>query len=172
MAAKSWDSKRKVVKAIKTYAAHEVPIHPTLAKVLAKWKLEGWPKRMGRPPKASDLVVPTLNNTHRDVRKALEHFHEDLERLGLRTRRHYDSRRTFISLGLDAGASKDNLQAITHPRPADAFDLYRTPSWEGRCNAVNHLKVELREGQLIPLKLAKGGSGSGANEARGGDGDE
>ena len=50
---------------------------------------------------------------HRDVRKALEDFREELERPGLRMRRHYDARRTFISLGLDAGASKDLLQSIT-----------------------------------------------------------
>ena len=38
-----------------------------------------------------------INGDHRDVRKALEDFHEDLKRLGLRKRRHYDARRTFIS---------------------------------------------------------------------------
>jgi hypothetical protein len=85
------------------------------------------------------------------VRKALEDFHEDLDRLGLRKRRHYDARRTFISLGLDAGASKDILQGITHPRPADAFDLYRTPGWAARCEAVGKLKVELREGVVVQL---------------------
>ncbi len=30
------------------------------------------------------LIIPTINGTHRDVRKALEDFHEDLGRLGLR----------------------------------------------------------------------------------------
>jgi hypothetical protein len=74
----------------------------------------------------------------------LEDFHEDLERLGLRKRRHYDARRTFISL--DGGASKDLLQGITHPRPADAFDPYRTPAWAVRCEAVGKLRVELHRG--------------------------
>jgi hypothetical protein len=68
--------------------------------------------------------------------------------------RDYDARRTFISLGLDAGASKDILQGITHPRPVDAFDLYRTASWAARCEAVLKLSVGLREGQVVTLPTA------------------
>lgn len=150
----AYNSQRKVVKETKTGVVHEVPVHPVLAKVLAAWKLTGWRKRMGRAPKADDLIIPTINGTHRDVRKALEDFYEDLERLGLRKRRHYDSRRTFISLGLDGGASKDILQSITHPRPADAFDLYRTPAWAARCQAILAIKVALREGTVTMLKIA------------------
>ncbi len=160
-AALSYDSKHKIVKATKTVAVHEVPVHPTLAKVLAKWKLTGWRKRHAREPRPQDLIIPTINGTHRDVRKALEDFHEDLGRLGLRKRRHYDARRTFISLGLDGGASKDILQSITHPRPADAFDLYRTPAWAARCEAILKLKIELREGKLIQLPVARIASATG-----------
>ena len=165
----AYNSKRKVVKETKTGVTHEVPVHPTLAKVLAAWKLTGWRKRMGKAPKSDDLIIPTISGTHRDVRKALEDFHEDLGRLGLRKRRHYDSRRTFISLGLDGGASKDILQSITHPRPADAFDLYRTASWEARCGAVQNLRVELREGRVIPLRprMEAEASRGGAVEAEG-----
>jgi hypothetical protein len=83
------------------------------------------------------------------VCKALEEFHDDLERLGLRRRRHYDARRTFISVALDAGARKDLLQSITHPRPADSFDLYRAPSWAARCETVAKLPIELREGRVL-----------------------
>ncbi len=152
----------EVVKGTKTGVVHEVPVHPALAKVLGEWKLTGWRKRMGRASKADDLIVPTINGTHRDVRKALEDFHEDLIRIGLRRRRHYDSRRTFISLGLDGGASKDILESITHPRPKDAFDLYRTASWEARCEAVLKVRVAVRQGEVIPLQrteiaLVRGG---------------
>jgi integrase len=157
----SWDSKRKLVKATKTSVTHEVPVHPTLAKVLARWKLSGWRTRMKRGPKQDDLIIPTIRGGHRDVRKALEDFHEDLQRPGLRKRRHYDARRTFISLGLDGGASKDILQNITHPRPADAFDLYRTPAWAARCEAVKKLGVELREGTVGQLPTTSGTSAFG-----------
>jgi hypothetical protein len=117
---------------------------------------------MGRAPKADDLIIPTINGTHRDVRKALEDFHEDLERLGLRKRRHYDARRTFTSLALNGGASKDLVRWITHPWPADCFDLYVTPSWEALCGAVLAIKAELREGRVIPLQEVP------ASEAHGG----
>jgi hypothetical protein len=148
---------------------HEVPVHPTLAKVLGAWKLTGWCERMGRAPKPEDLIIPTIVGTHRDVRKALEDFHEDLARRGLRRRRHYDSRRTFISLGLDRGASKDVLQSITHPRPADAFDLYRTPSRAARCEAIAKLHVELRTGQVVQLTASVQGRGElGETEAASG----
>ena len=154
----SYDSKRKIVKGTKTGVTHEVPVHPTLAKVLAAWKLTGWRAWTGNKeqPRGEDLIIPNKRGVHRDVRKALEDFHEDLERLGLRKRRHYDARRTFISLGLDAGASKDILQSITHPRPADAFDLYRTPAWTARCEAVSKLKADLREGTIVPLHAIAG----------------
>jgi integrase len=169
----TWDSKAKLLKATKTKATFKIPVHPTLATVLARWKLAGWTARMGRPPSQTDLIVPTINNTHRDVRKALEDFYEDLERLGLRRRRHYDSRRTFISLGLDSGAPKDVLMDITHPRPKDAFDLYRSLAWLAKCEAVMKLKIELKEGTVMQLsrRRAAGGTGDVAEtEARDGEG--
>jgi hypothetical protein len=116
---------------------------------------------MKRAPKQDDLIIPTIRDGHRDVRKALEDFHEDLVRLGLRKRRHYDARRTFISLGLDGGASKDILQNITHPRLVDAFDLYRTPAWAARCEAVKKVRVELRKGTVVQLPTATGTSAIG-----------
>jgi hypothetical protein len=32
-------------------------VHPTLAKLLAAWKLSGWERLFGREPKPDDLVV-------------------------------------------------------------------------------------------------------------------
>jgi len=53
--ARSYNSRTKEVKATKTGATHEVPVHRTLAKVLASWKLTGWRQWMGRAPKPQDL---------------------------------------------------------------------------------------------------------------------
>ena len=142
--------------------AHEVPVHQTLAKALARWKLTGWRTWIARAPRPDDPIIPNKRGAHRDVRKALEDFHEDLERLGLRKRRHYDARRTFISLGLDGGASKDILQSITHPRPTDAFDLYWTPGWAARCEAVSKLNVSPKDGTVVPL-VAGAGEGDRGN---------
>ena len=52
---------------------------------------------------------------------------------------------------------------MTHLRPVDAFDLYAAVEWDACCDAVRKLKVELREGEVIPLR-----SQSGDVEVRGG----
>jgi hypothetical protein len=57
-AGSSYDFKHKRVKDTKTERPREVPVHPTLAKVLAEWKLAGWQRLMGRAPKPEDLLVP------------------------------------------------------------------------------------------------------------------
>ncbi len=127
---------KKVKTRPKTGVPHFVPVHPALAAILADWKLAGWRRWMGRDLKEDDLLVPTQKGASRDSRKSLAKFHRDLASLGLRKRRHYDTRRTFISVALAAGASKDILEEITHPRPKDSFDLYRTASWDARCKQV------------------------------------
>ena len=45
-------SKTKQEKATKTKATRKVPVHPTLAAMLAEWRLQGWPKHCARTPKA------------------------------------------------------------------------------------------------------------------------
>lgn len=86
--AESYDSHAKKVKPTKTRVVHEVPVHPTLATVVAEWKLAGWRKRHGHSRTAGDLVIPTILGGYLGVRKALA----DPRRLGLRKRRHYDAR--------------------------------------------------------------------------------
>ncbi|MBK9518951.1 MAG: hypothetical protein IPO09_16695 [Anaeromyxobacter sp.] len=49
---RSWNSWKKKVKSTKTGVDHLVPVHPVLAKILAEWKLRGWPERHGRTPAA------------------------------------------------------------------------------------------------------------------------
>ncbi len=50
---------RSYTKKPKTGRARKVPVHPTLAAVLANWKMSGWPAIVGRSPLPEDLVVPT-----------------------------------------------------------------------------------------------------------------
>jgi hypothetical protein len=158
---RSWDSKKKRVKATKTEVDHLVPVHPVLARFLADWKLAGWAARHGKKPKGKDLIVPDQNGDHHDVRKVLETFLEDLDRLGLRRRRQYDSRRTFASLAVSGGAPRDIVRFITHPRAADVFDMYVTPTWEPLCGAVKVLPVTWNgAGNVVPLRGAGADSGS------------
>jgi integrase len=48
--ATAWALKKKLEKETKTGNAREVPVHPTLATLLARWKLHGWAAVYGRPP--------------------------------------------------------------------------------------------------------------------------
>jgi integrase len=152
----SWNGHQKRLKATKIGVAREIPVHPALAKVLADWKLMGWAATYSRAPKQNELIIPSTEGGYRCVNYAWKSFVRDLDALGLRKRRHHDSRRTFISLALDGGASKEVLQHITHPSPRDAFDLYTTPSWEARCAAVQCLKVSLERGRVVEIAANRG----------------
>jgi hypothetical protein len=48
LVARSYNSKAGREKNTKTEAVKQVPVHPTLAAMLAEWKLGGWPSLVGR----------------------------------------------------------------------------------------------------------------------------
>ena len=136
-----------------------IPVHPTLAKILATWKLGGWANRYGRPPLASDLIVPTLKLKARKADEVQKQFVEDLAGLGLRVtagasrrRRGHDLRRTLITLARSDGAIDGVLRLITHgPRAGDMLDLYSSPPWETLCTEMAKLNVRLLEGRVVTL---------------------
>jgi integrase len=149
----------------KSGVPREVPVHPTLAKVLAAWKLSGWNAVYGRTPTAEDFIVPTRNmntdnprGTARDATEAQRQLLADLELLGLRTkagvsrkRRGHDLRRTFITLARTDGAIDGLLRWITHGPSSDMMDVYSSPPWEALCTEVAKLKISLLDGALMPL---------------------
>ena len=141
-------------KGVKTDRPREVPVHPTLAKVLATWKLSGWPLYFDRAPGPDDLIVPSRKGSPRSVAHMLKKFHEDLARLGLRPRRQHDARRTFISLARADGARPDVLRWVTHGPTGSVMDDYTTLPWESLCAAVACLKVGLKTGEVVPMRLA------------------
>ncbi len=154
----------------KTKRTRYMPVHPTLAAVLAEWKLQGWPEMMGRPPTPEDLVVPMPRPTNRGPRvefggmrtdhHSYKRLVKDMEALGLRHRRGHDLRRTMISLARTDGARKDILELCTHtPRKSgNTIDLYTTFPWEALCAEVAKLQVQRHErGQLARLPLAASG---------------
>jgi integrase len=161
LVAASYNTKKRVEKSVKIERAREVPVHPTLAKVLAAWKLSGWASVMGRRPTSDDLLIPSRRGTNRNSNHGLRRFHEDLARLGIRARRQHDLRRTFISLARSDGARKDVLEWVTHGPRGDIVDLYTTLPWELLCDEVAKLQMELRSGKVIAFpKAASGGEGS------------
>jgi integrase len=139
----------------KTQVPRRVPVHPTLARILAEWKLAGFERTFGRPPAAEDLIVPSRNMTPRSKHEAPKQLHADLDLLELRRRRGHDLRRAFISLALADGARRDLLETVTHGPRGDIISVYNTPPWPALCEEVKKLRIELREG--VVLAAAFGG---------------
>jgi hypothetical protein len=155
----------------KTKLARRMPVHPTLAAILAEWKMHGWPAMMGRTPVADDLLIP-LPPEHAARRRkeptaegmrsktyVFKRLRDDLAMLEMRHRRGHDLRRTMISLARTDGARKDILELCTHtPRKGSAIDLYTTFPWEALCEEVSKLKIQRRTStrDVLPLRAVAG----------------
>jgi integrase len=161
--ATTFDTKTHKEKPVKTERPREVPTHPTLAKVLAEWRLRGWQAMFGRKPGPDDLLIPSREGQNRNVNLALTRFHEDLNRTGLRRRRQHDVRRTFITLARTDGARSDVLEWITHGPRGDIINVYTSLPWDLLCGEVVKLKVRMREGKVIAIP--KAASAAGPDEA-------
>jgi integrase len=143
--------KHRRVKAPKTGNARLVPVHPTLARVLAEWKMRGWRETYGRDPKADDLIVPSAHGSTLSSNKELDNLKAALAMLGLRPRRQHDSRRTFITLAQVDGGRREILETVTHDPKGDITSLYTTFPWPTRCAEVAKLNIHLREGKVLKL---------------------
>lgn len=127
-----------------------VPVHPTLAGILAEWKLHGWRQMMGRQPEPDDLVLPRPADAAKQPgamrTKGFDYdrWESDLRALGLRHRRQHDLRRTFISLARSDGARSEVLRRVTHKPPPEVFEGYTTFEWPIVCAEVLKLKVQRR----------------------------
>jgi integrase len=162
LVATSFDARTRTEGPTKTKRPRRVPVHPVTADLLRTWKTAGWLRAFGRLPEPEDLICPAARGGFRAVNRSYRLFTEDLVRLGLRHRRHYDTRRTFISLGVAGGGRKDVLRWITHS-PGDIFDEYTTLPWETLCVEVSKLRIEpptaqkgvrLVSSATIPVTLA------------------
>lgn len=138
----SWHSKTRKTKAVKTEVARLVPVHRTLAGILAEWRLGGWERTFGRAPKPEDLILPGPDGrTQKHSTSVWERFLVDLEKLGIRPRRVHDTRRTFVTLARADGARLDLLQLITHGPSGSIIDAYSTIPWATLCAEVARVKV-------------------------------
>lgn len=141
--------------------AREVPVHPTLAAMLAAWKL-AWPSIYGRHATPEDFIVPKRAVGYHRVgitpgamtqANVWRNLQDDLAALGLRRRRVHDTRRTLTTLALTDGADKYLLRWITHgPQKADAFDSYVSPPWEALCKQISGLRISLRTAKVVRMK--------------------
>lgn len=135
----------------KTLAPREMPVHPTLAAILARWRLEGWARWYGRPPRQSDLIIPSRLSPERvrDTQTTWAGLQADLDRLELRRRRQHDGRRTFVSLARIDGARPDVLETCTHAAKGDVFALYTSWDWATKCAEVAKLRIGERGRALV-----------------------
>lgn len=146
-----------------------MPIHPTLAGMLAEWRLSGFARAFGRSPLPEDLVLPVTPEPARKGRRkpvgAVRDRHyvwkraqRDLDALGLRRRRVHDLRRTGISIAQDDGADGRVLRWGTHAAPGEVFDNYTSLHWRTLCREVAKLAVSrpasVRGGPPKPLVSA------------------
>ena len=156
LVAMSWNTKRSALKGTKTETTKSIPVHPTLAAMLAEWKLSGWAQMMGRAPTADDLIVPLPPQTvarwtvrsgepFRGYDYSSRRWRElDLPMLGWRERSYYDMRSTFITLAIEDGADPAIIRdRVTHTKPKrSAFDGYdRGPHWIQTCAEIAKLQV-------------------------------
>lgn len=161
----SYNRKRKLFKAPKRGRGREVPVHPTLARILAEWKLSGWQRAYGHPPKDDDLMFVAARGGPIKDCSLRDQLQVDLAVVGLPPHRTHDTRHTFISLCRDDGADKETLRVVTHGGKGDQLDEYTHFSWRARCAEVAKLRVSLREGRVLPLRQAAGGELTQADTA-------
>lgn len=133
----------------KTVLERWMPVHPTLAAILADWRLSGWERYMGRAPKPDDWIVPAKEDeAHADRPERFRarwftdsRIRRHLKALGWRSRRAYDLRRTGISFAREDGARADILKRGTHAAPREVIELYTSVEWRLLCEQVECLRV-------------------------------
>jgi integrase len=148
----------------KTKVVKELPVHATLAAVLAEWKLSGWALTFGRAPKPHDRIVPSENFTPRAATNVRRQLHADLAALKMRLRRTHGTRHSFITLLLADGADETLVRKLTHPLPEgterDSFQRYRHEEWARLCAEVAKLRI-VRRAEVLPLWRRAAGDGLG-----------
>ncbi|MDP2275255.1 MAG: hypothetical protein Q8K32_31205 [Archangium sp.] len=152
----SYTQRNGFEKAPKTGNPREVPVHPTLLRILTEWEERGFAEYFGRDPRPDDLLIPNRWGRHRIDTSYIDGMNLDLKKLGLRHRTFHNTRRTFISLGRTDGANPSVLKSITHDQVGDQFDQYTTFTFEAKCEAVSCLKLTGRSVNAVPVKMAVG----------------
>ncbi len=181
------NTRKNRTKGTKTEAVRNVPVHPTLAAMLAEWKLSGWAAMMGRPPAPDDLILP-LPPDAAAIRRTRDGEpirtgdymgkawrERDLKMLGWRARELYATKSTFITLAIDDGARPEIIRdRITHAKiRRDAFSGYdRGPHWIETCREIAKLElVRTRDAHdnviVLPLAAMAGGGASGGDPRTG-----
>lgn len=131
---KSFQSRSGKVKGTKTGTKRYVPVHAELAQILREWIPE--------TAQPDDLIVPDVYGHNQRQQIVYKQWRRDLKIVGLRHRRIHDTRRSFITWALAAGAQRDTLRWVTHGRDwKDIIDLYSQPEWGTACKEVAKFSI-------------------------------
>jgi len=149
----------------KTRRARVVPVHPTLAAILAEWRL-AWPSVYGGPVMPESRIVGVVKKPGKGRRRVTgdlrsksivgKAFARDLAALGLTHRRGHDLRSTFISLAVRDGAHPDRILEVTHTTrqtKRGAFEGYLVHYWDELCAEVAKLRISRRGVAAAPTPL-------------------
>lgn len=157
----AWDSRAKKIKSTKSGDTRAVPMHPTLAAILASWKLEHWERIYGRAPTPDDHVVPTRNFTCVVGSVACAAMKLDLAHLKLREkagrkryRQGHDLRSWYISRLVEDGADSVVMRRTTHASSGDVVQGYQRFSWAATCREGSKLNVSVIDGKVLELGTA------------------
>lgn len=150
----------------KTDRTRHAPAHPTLAAMLAEWRLTWWPALFGRKPDPEDFIVPGPPGPMWNDRTYRSRFQADLARLGLRVkaggenrmRSPHNARATFLTLGVDDGARLEVLERATHTaqKGSAAQRHYLRASWPALCGEVSKLNIRRPGGRERTAAAANG----------------
>jgi integrase len=132
---------RGLEKGTKTERPRLIPVHGSLAAVLATWKLGGWARTYKRRPESGDLVLPTRKMRLRPPQRALRYLHHDLDELGLPRRRLHDLRRAWVTWARDSGAPADHVRWLKDGPSASVLDMYTSTPWAVLCEVVARLRL-------------------------------
>lgn len=154
----AYDSRNNVVKSTKTEETRDVPIHPTLNKILTAWLEEHWPRVYGRHPTPDDFIVPTRTFNCINAKDAGEAMKRDLDVLGLRvkagkkrSRGGHDLRSWFETRCIEDEADSMLIRRVTHAAPKTVSGGYERFSWATICREVVKLNVGILGGE--PLRV-------------------
>lgn len=154
----AWDSRNHAEKGTKSGAPRAVPVHPTLAKLLAEWKLTHWARVYGRAATDDDLIVPNLALGHLDGPTCGRRYPRHLRLLGLRERAGrrrnrggHDLRAWGITSYQTSGAHRDILKLSSHGAGGNVIDGYTRVRWPEQCAEISKLKIERLDGEILAL---------------------
>jgi integrase len=153
------------VKGTKTRKSRLVPVHPVLEKLLRAWMEGGFAEAFGRPRQDDELLFPSRHTGKPRAQGGIwTALQEDLDTLGLRTRKLYSTRRTHISLLGDARVPRDIFKDWTHGTRVDVISGYTTLQWQTLCEEMLKLPLGLPKAEAS-VRIMEEGADSAVDSA-------